>query len=108
MSFDEFFMQWPCKVELPADLDDQALIEEAYQAILLRRPGVAEMSQYLRLLQDGIVSKHWIIEDLLGSKEFRSFERRLCVIWGGAVITEPGRSDAAEIPAVNWPWRSAT
>ncbi len=100
MSFDEFLMQWPCEVELSVDLDDQALIEEAYQAILLRRPGVAETSQYLRLLKNGIVSKGWIIEDLLGSEEFRSFERQLRVIWGGAVIAEPGRPDAAEIPAV--------
>ena len=108
MSFEEFFMQWPCEVELRIDLDDQALIEEAYQAILLRRPGVAEMNQYLRLLQNRIVSMCWIIEDILGSEEFRSFERRLRVIWGGAVITEPGRPDAAEIPAVNWSGRSAT
>ena len=108
MSFDEFLMQWPCEVELPVDLDDQEFIEVAYQAILLREPNIAEVGQYLTLLQNGIVSKSWIIEDLLGLEEFRSFERRLRVIWGGGVITEPGRPEAAEMPAVAWPWRSAT
>ncbi len=108
MSFDEFLMQWPCEVELPVDLDDQEFIEVAYQAILLREPNIAEVGQYLTLLQNGIVSKPWIIEDLLGLEEFRSFERRLRVIWGDSVITEPGRPEAAEMPAVAWPWRSAT
>jgi hypothetical protein len=108
MSFDEFLMQWPCEVELPVDLDDRTFIEGAYQAILLRGPGVAETSQYLRLLQNRSVSKSWIIEDLLASEEFRSFERRLRVIWGGDVITEPGRPEAENMPAVTWPWRSAT
>lgn len=107
MSFDEFLMQWPCEVELPVDLDDRTFIEGAYQAILVRGPGVAEMSQYLRLLQNSSVSKPWIIEDLLASEEFRSFERRLRVIWGGYVITEPGRPEAENMPAVTWPWRSA-
>ncbi len=108
MSFDEFLMQWPCEVELPVDLDDQEFIEAAYHAILLREPSTAEMGQYLTLLQNGLVSKPWIIEDLLGLEEFRSFERRLRVIWGDSLITEPGRSEAAEMPAVAWPWRSAT
>jgi len=108
MSFDEFLMQWPCEVELPVELDDKEFIEVAYQAVLLREPNIAEMGQYLTLLQNGIVSKPWIIEDLLGLEEFRSFERRLRVIWGGGVITEPGRPEAAEMPAVAWPWRSAT
>src|SRR5260370_6559240 len=72
MSFDEFLMQWPCEVALAVDLDDQEFIDEVYQAILLRGPDVAETSQYLRLLQNGVVSRPWIIEDLLGSAEFRS------------------------------------
>jgi len=108
MSFDEFLLQWPCEVEFPVGLDDQEFIEQAYQAILLRGPGVAETRQYLMQLQNGVVSKRWIIEDLLGSAEFRSFERRLRVIWEGGVITEPGRPEALEMPAVTWPWRSAT
>jgi hypothetical protein len=108
MSFDEFLLQWPCEIELPVGLDDQEFIEEAYQAIVLRRPDMAETRQYLGLLQNGVVSKRWIVEDLLGSAEFRSFERRLRVIWGGVVITEPGRPEAEEMPAVTWPWRSAT
>ena|SRR5579862_1030740 len=108
ISFDEFLLQWPCEVEIPVGLGDQEFIEQAYQAILLRGPGVAAIQQYLGLLQNGVISKRWIIEDLLGSAEFRSFERRLRVIWGGEVITEPGRPEAAEMPAVTWPWRSAT
>jgi hypothetical protein len=108
MSFDEFLLQWPCEVELPVDLDDQALVEAAYQAILLRQPAAAEANQYLRLLQNGVVSRPWVIEDLLASEEFRSFERRLRVVCGGYVITEPGRPEAENMPAVTWPWRSAT
>jgi len=106
MSFDEFLIQWPCEVELPIDLDDREFIERVYQAILLREPSAAEMGQYLPLLQNGAISKPWIIEDLLGLQEFRAFERRLRVIWGGEVITEPGRPEAAAMPAVTWPWRS--
>ena len=108
MSFDEFLLQWPCEVELPVELDDAAFIEEAYRAILLRGPDVAEKDQYLRLLQDGVVSKSWIIEDLLASEELRSLERGLRVIWGGQVITEPGSSGEEDMPAVTWPWRSAS
>jgi hypothetical protein len=108
MSFAEFLLQWPCEVELPVGLDDHEFIAEAYRAILLRGPDVAETRQYLMQLQNGVVSKRWIIEDLLGSAEFRSFERRLRVSWEGGVITEPGRPEAAEMPAVTWPWRSAT
>jgi hypothetical protein len=108
MSFDEFLTQWPCEVELPVDLDNHAFVEAAYQAILLRGPDVTEMNQYLELLQNGAVSKPWIIEDLLGSEELRFMERQLRVICGGYVITEPGRSVAETMPAVTWPWRPAT
>ena len=107
MSFDEFLLQWPCEVEVPIELDDTAFIEEAYRAILLRGPDIGERSQYLRLLQDEVASKSWIIEDLLASKELRSLERRVRVICGGQVITEPGGSEGRETPAVTWPWRSA-
>jgi hypothetical protein len=107
MSFDEFLLQWPCEVELPVELDDTTFIEEAYRAILLRGPDIGERSQYLRLLLDGVASKSWIIEDLLASKELRSLERRVRVICGGQVITEPGSSENQETPAVTWPWRSA-
>jgi hypothetical protein len=107
MSFDEFLLQWPCEVELPIELDDTAFIEEAYRAILLRGPDIGERSQYLRLLQDGVASKSWIIEDLLASEELRSLERRVRVICGSHIITEPGGSEGQETPAVTWPWRSA-
>ena len=107
MSFDEFLLQWPCEVELPIELDDATFIEEAYRAILLRGPDIAERNQYLRLLQDGVASKSWIVEDLLASKELRSLERSVRVICGGQVITEPGSSGEEETPAVTWPWRSA-
>jgi hypothetical protein len=108
LSFDEFLLQWPCEIELPVDLDEATFIEEAYRAILLRGPNGAEKDQYLRLLQNGFVSKPWIIEDLLGSEELRSLERRLRVIWGGHVITEPGSSGEEDMPAVTWPSRSAS
>ena len=107
MSFDEFLLQWPCEVELPIELDDTAFIEEAYRAILLRGPDIGERSQYLRLLQDGVASKSWIIEDLLASEELRSLERRVRVIYGSHIITELGGSEGQETPAVTWPWRSA-
>ena len=106
-SFDEFLLQWPCEIELPVELDDTAFIEEAYRAILLRGPDIAERIQYLRLLQDGVASKSWVIEDLLASKELRSLERRVHIIFGDQVITEPGSSEGRETPAVTWPWRSA-
>jgi hypothetical protein len=108
ISFDEFLLQWPCEVDLPKDLDDRAFIGAAYQAILLRGPDVAELNQYLRLLQDKIMSKCWIIEDLLGSEELQALERRVRVNWEGCVITGPGRPADAEMPAVSWPWRTAT
>ena len=107
MSFDEFLLQWPCEVELPVELDDAEFIEEAYRAILLRGPDIAESDQYLGLLRTGRVSKSWIIEDLLASTELRSLERRVRVICGGRVITEPGSSGEEEVPAATWPWRSA-
>jgi hypothetical protein len=108
LSFDEFLLQWPCEIELPVDLDDATFIEEAYRAILLRGPNGTEEDQYLRLLQNGFVSKPWIIEDLLGSEELRSLERRLRVIWGGHVITEPGSSEEEDMAAVTWPSWSAS
>ena len=107
MSFDEFLLQWPCEVELPVQFDDTAFIEEAYRGILLRGPDIGERSQYLRLLQDGVASKSWILEDLLASEELRSLERRVRVIYGSHIITEPGGSEGQETPAVTWPWRSA-
>jgi hypothetical protein len=107
ISFDEFLLQWPCEVDLPIDLDDQAFIEEAYQAILLRGPDVAELNQYLRLLQNNVVSKPWVIEDLLASEELHALERRVRVNWGGCVITEPARPADAAMPAVTWPRRTA-
>jgi hypothetical protein len=106
LSFDEFLLQWPCEVELPADLDDAMLIDEAYQAILLRGPDIAEREQYLRLLRDGAVSQEWIIEDLLASEELHSLERRLRVVFGGRLITEPGSQERENMPAVTWPPRS--
>jgi len=106
MSFDEFLLQWPCEVELAVELDDTAFIEEAYRAILFREPDIAERNQYLRLLQDGVASISWIIEDLLASKELRSLERKVRVIYGGRVITEPGSSEGQETPAVTWQWSS--
>jgi hypothetical protein len=108
MSFDEFLLQWPCEVDLPINLNDQAFIEEAHQAILLRGPDAAELDQYLRLRQNNVVSKTWIIEDLLASEELHALERRVRVNWGGNVITEPGRPEDAAMPAVTWPWRTAT
>ena len=106
LSFDEFLLQWPCEIELPAELDDATFTDEAYRAILLRGPEVAEREQYLRLLRDGAVSREWVIQDLLASEELRSLERRLRVVCGGRVITEPGISGQEAMPAVTWPSRS--
>jgi hypothetical protein len=108
MSFDEFLLQWPCQVELPCGLDHATFIEEAYRAILLREPDIAERNQYLRLLRDGVSSKSWIIEDLLASKELRALQRRVRVICGSQVITEPGSSGEEETPALTWPCRSGS
>jgi hypothetical protein len=105
LSFDEFLLQFPCEIELTVDQDDEAFIEEAYRAILLRAPAAAEVDQYLRLLHDGAVARPWVIENLLASEELRSLERRLRVKLGSYVITEPGRSEAAAMPAVTWPQR---
>jgi hypothetical protein len=107
MSFDEFLLQWPCEVELSVELDDATFIDEAFRAILLRAPEIAERNQYLRLLHDGVAAKSWIIEDLLSSNELRSLERRVRVICEGQVITEPGNSREEETPAVTLPWKPA-
>jgi hypothetical protein len=107
MTFDEFLLQWPCEIELPPELNNTEFIEEAHMAILLRGPDIAEKSQYLRLLQNGVGSRSWIIEDLLASEEFRSLERRVHVICGGQVIIVPGSSEGQETPTVTWPWRPA-
>lgn len=106
MTFDEFLLQWPCEIELPADLSDEALVQKAYQAILLREPSVLELDQSLRLIRNSVVSRYWIIEDLLASVELRSLDRRLRVICGDRVIVEPGRSDNEKMPAVSWHCRA--
>jgi hypothetical protein len=104
ISFREFLLQWPCEIELSLDLDDTAFIEEAYRAILLREPEITETNQYFALLRDGAASKVWIIEDLLASEELRSLERRVRVICGDQVITDPDNSGGRETPAVSWTW----
>jgi hypothetical protein len=104
ISFDEFLLQWPCETELPSELNDAEFIEEVYRAILLRGPDITERDQYLRLLEDGIVSKYWIIEDLLTSAELGALERRVRVIYGGKVITGLESSEEEKTPVVTWPW----
>ena len=106
LSFDEFLLQWPCEIELEPEPDDAAFIDEAHRAILLRTAREAERDQYLRLLRDGVVTRTWVIEDLLASAELRSLERRLRVIYEGRVITAPGELGTAKMPAVTWPGRS--
>lgn len=103
LSFDEFLLQWPCEIEFPADFDDEAFVDEAYRAILLRGSAIAERDQYLKLLRDGAVSREWVIEDLLASQELHSLERDLRVVYGGQVITEPGTSGQDDMPVVTWP-----
>jgi hypothetical protein len=103
LSFEEFLLQWPCEIELPADLDGEAFVDEAYRAILLRAPAIAERGQYLKLLGKGAVSREWTVEDLLASRELHSLERRLRVVYGGRVITEPGSSGQDDMPVVTWP-----
>jgi hypothetical protein len=73
-------------------LKEPALLDaRVYSGYRLGDPG----NVGLRLLRDGAVSRTWIIEDLLASEELHSLERRLRVISGGRVITEPGGSEAA-------------
>jgi hypothetical protein len=103
LSFDEFLLQWPCEIDLSAELDDAAFIDEVYRAILLRGPAIVERNQYLKLLRDGAVSREWIIEDLLASQELHSLERRLRVAYNGQMITEPGSSGQDDMPVVTWP-----
>lgn len=107
MSFDEFLLQWPCEIEMPADLADADFIQEAYRAILLREPDDLEIGEYLRLRRDE-VSNFWILEDLLSSEELRSLHRRLRVVCGDRVITELGRWAEEKMPAVIWPSRSCS
>ena len=107
LSFDEFLLQWPCEIELPAELDDAAFIEEAFGAILLREPEVIERDQYLKLLRDGAVSKEWVVEDLLASEELQLLARQLRIVCLGRVITEPGSSGREGMPTVTWPPRPA-
>jgi hypothetical protein len=104
ISFHEFLLQWPCEIELTAELDDAAFIEETYWAILLREPEITEKTQYIRLLRDGVASKVWIIEDLLASEELRSLQRQVRVICGDQVITQPDSAEGQEMPAVAWNW----
>jgi hypothetical protein len=102
MSLQEFLLQWPCEIRLPTGLEDAELIGKAYRSILLRAPEPAEIEQYLRLRREG-VSTLWIVEDLVASEELRRLGRRLRVVMGGDVITEPGRSEDEKMPTVTWP-----
>jgi hypothetical protein len=58
------------------------------------------------LLRNGTLSRLRIIEGLLACEELHSLERRVRVIWGEQVITQPGKSADKEIPAVTWPCQS--
>jgi hypothetical protein len=106
LSFAEFVHQWPCEIRLSPELDEAAFVDEAYRAILLRGPDVDEMTQHLGLLRNGALSRLRIIEGLLACEELHSLERRVRVIWGEQVITQPGKSADKEIPAVTWPCQS--
>jgi Domain of unknown function (DUF4214) len=103
MSFDEFLLQWPCEIELSVELDGAAFIDDTYQAIMLREPQSAERDQFLRLLEGGALSRSGVIEELLASDELRSLGRRLRVILGSEVITEPGSSLEEHMRAATWP-----
>ena len=106
LSFAEFVHQWPCEIRLSPELDEAAFVDEAYRAILLRGPDADEMTQHLGLLKNGALSRRRIIEGLLACEELHSLERRIRVIWGDQVITQPGKSADKEIPAVTWPCQS--
>ena len=43
------------------------------------------------------------MEDLLASQELHSLERRVRVVYGAQMITEPGTSGQDDMPVVNWP-----
>jgi Domain of unknown function (DUF4214) len=108
MSFDEFLLQWPCEIELSVELDGAAFIDDTYQAIMLRKPESAERDQFLSLLERGVLSRSGVIEELLASHELRSLGRRVRVILGSEVITEPGSSLAEHMPATTWPSQLAS
>ena len=61
----------------------------------------------VELLQDDVASKSSIVEDLLASEELRSLDRRVRVICGGELISEPGGSGAQQTPSVIWPRKQA-
>lgn len=103
ISFDEFLLQWPCEIELPVELNGAAFIDGVYQAILLRKPESAERDQFMRLLQNGTLTRSGVIEELLASDELRSLGRKLRVVFGTEVITEPGSSLEEHMPAATWP-----
>ncbi|MBV9825062.1 MAG: DUF4214 domain-containing protein [Alphaproteobacteria bacterium] len=103
MTFNEFLIQWPCVIQLSPNLDDRLFIEELYRAILLRPPATGEREQYVRLLRRGEISRSWIVEDILSSRETRSLQRHVRVVIGTKVITESEDTAASQIPAVAWP-----
>ena len=108
VSFDEFLVQWPCEIELPVESNGTAFIDRVYQAILLRAPESAERDQFMRLLQNGTLTRSEVIEELLASDELRSLGRKLHVVFGTEVITEPGSSLEEQMPAATWPSQPAS
>jgi len=103
LSFDEFLLQWPCEIELPADLPDRDFVAYAYRAILLRPPGESETAECCRLLHTGTVSREWIIEHLLCSEELRALERVLRVKLGDTILVDPELPARHDMPALTWP-----
>ena len=108
ISFDEFLLQWPCEIEMPVELNGAAFVDGVYQAILLRKPESAERDQFIKLLQNRILTRSGVIEELLASDELRSLGRKLRVILGTEVITEPGSSLEEQMPAATWPSQPAS
>lgn len=107
LSFGEFVLQWPCRIELPADLDGDALIIEAHKAILLREPTPSELTRYRNSQRSGEVSPRRLIEELLNSSELHRLERIVDVVWGGDVLSGPGEPHSQSAPRVQWAGRPA-
>jgi hypothetical protein len=108
ISFDEFLLQWRCEIEMPVELNGAAFVDGVYQAILLRKPESAERDQFIKLLQNRTLTRSGVIEELLASDELRSLGRKLRVVFGTEVITEPGTSLEEQMPAATWPSQPAS
>ena len=84
-----------CDASAFLKLENPKFVETVCRALLLREPDTGEQERHLTALENGTLSKRQIIEQLLGSAEFRSLQRPLRVIWGSGSPS----SEAAPVTA---------